>query len=88
MNNENTEQCKERWSKAFAPLIGTRITNIRYLSPEEQNELDWHESAIVIQLSDGTQLFPSRDDEGNGAGALFVCPSSRTKVPETAPVIR
>jgi len=27
---------------------------------------------VVIQLDDGTLLFPSRDEEGNGPGCMFV----------------
>jgi hypothetical protein len=33
--------------------------------------LYWFERGIVLELDDGTSIFPSRDDEGNGPGALF-----------------
>lgn len=39
---------------------------------------------------DGTCLWPSADDEGNDAGALFLAPNATSKyanVPDTAPVI-
>lgn len=52
-------------------LEGKTITTVRYLHSEEVEALGWHHSALVIQLSDGTLLFPSADDEGNDAGALF-----------------
>jgi hypothetical protein len=85
---ETPEACAKRWSDSFQILVGRKITNIRYLTKEESNELDWHgERAIVFTLDDGTILFPSRDDEGNGAGALFICPEPKGKCPETAPVI-
>ena len=52
-------------------LIGKRILNVRYLSQEEREALGWHQSCVVLELEDDVLLFPSRDDEGNGAGALF-----------------
>ena len=52
-------------------LVGRKIVSVRYLSDEELETLDWYDKAIVIQLDDGSIIFPSRDDEGNGAGALF-----------------
>jgi hypothetical protein len=38
----------------------------------------------MIELEDGTIIYPSRDDEGNDAGALF---TSNEKTP-TLPVMR
>lgn len=33
--------------------------------------MNWTKSVLVMELDDGTVLFPSRDDEGNEGGALF-----------------
>jgi hypothetical protein len=33
--------------------------------------LGWSSRSIVIHFTDGTVIFPSADDEGNNAGALF-----------------
>ena len=30
-----------------------------------------HDAPAVLILSDGSKLYPSRDSEGNGPGALF-----------------
>ena len=63
---------KEKWTKyAKEHLEGKKITAVRYLSDEEKNSLGWFRSSLVIQLDDGSLLFPSADDEGNDAGALF-----------------
>jgi len=63
----------EWWvSEANRELGGRRIVSVRWLSKGEVDGLGWDQKAIVIQLDDGTILYPSRDDEGNGAGALFV----------------
>jgi hypothetical protein len=37
----------------------------------EQNAEGWRRPATVLVLDDGTLLYPSRDGEGNDAGALF-----------------
>ena len=52
-------------------LKGRKIVGVRWLSPEECEDMGWYSRPIVIQLDDGTLLFPSQDDEGNDGGALF-----------------
>jgi len=56
---------------AKSQLLGKKIVGVRYLLDEEMENLDWDEKCVVIILDDGNMIFPSRDDEGNGAGALF-----------------
>jgi len=52
-------------------IVGRAIVKIRYMTVKEADDLGWEQVAPVLVLDDGTQLFPSRDSEGNGAGALF-----------------
>ncbi len=52
-------------------LVGKRVVETRYLKDAEMKALGWEESVPVIIFDDGSMLFPSRDDEGNGGGALF-----------------
>jgi hypothetical protein len=33
--------------------------------------MGWYNKCVVIVLDDGTLVYPSKDDEGNDAGALF-----------------
>jgi len=33
--------------------------------------MGWYHSPVVIVLDNGNAIFPSADDEGNNAGALF-----------------
>ena len=62
----------EHWeSYAAKKLVGRKIVKVRYLTQEEVEDMGWDESAVVLQLDDGSLLFPSQDDEGNGAGAMF-----------------
>jgi hypothetical protein len=80
-----TEDIAKLWSdKAAKALVGKTIVKAEYLSKDEAwHAMGWHSRCIVLILNDGTALFPSADDEGNEAGALF------TTIPdlETIPVI-
>ena len=61
-----------RWTaEAKKHLVGRRIREVRYLTPEEVKALGWHSSTLVIQLDNGAIFYASADDEGNDAGALF-----------------
>lgn len=63
---------EEKWTKYAADkLVGRTITSVRYMTQEEAEDLDWYSCALVIELDDGTILYPSQDEEGNGPGALF-----------------
>ena len=46
----------------------------RYLTDEEMDAFGWRYRCIVLTLDDNTLIFPSRDDEGNDAGALHYLP--------------
>lgn len=56
-------------------LIGRRITGIRYLMPGESDSVfgPGMGGGTVLVLDGGKDfLIPSRDEEGNGPGALFI----------------
>lgn len=60
------------WSaKIGKHLIGRRIVGIEYLADVELDALGWHERSVVLKLDNGHSIIASRDDEGNGAGALM-----------------
>lgn len=62
----------EKWAQiASQVLVGKTIKEVRYLNPSEQSKLGWDNASIVMIFTDGSYAFPSQDDEGNGAGALF-----------------
>jgi hypothetical protein len=67
----NKEIVKHWEDYAEKHLLGKKITGLRYLNEEEQEGLGFYHTTLVIQFDDGTLIFPSRDDEGNDAGALF-----------------
>jgi len=69
---EATKNLKNEWSKRAAThLKGKVIAEVRYLTKEETNFMGWYNAPLVILFTDGSYIFPSRDDEGNDAGALF-----------------
>jgi hypothetical protein len=54
---------------------GRTITGARPMTARELAAEGWttgiHGAPVVLVLDDGTRLYPSRDAEGNGPGALF-----------------
>lgn len=75
---------EELWShRAASVLVGRTIMSVRYLTAEERDELGWYNASLVLLLDDGNYFYPSADDEGNNAGALF----TSFKDLETIPVI-
>ena len=66
------ENIETRWTnEARRPLEGRRIVKVRYMTAAEAESLGWGVRAVVMQLDDGNLIYPSADDEGNDAGALF-----------------
>lgn len=62
----------ERWNKTAADLlVGKKIKSVSYMDDKELDAHMWERRALVIELEDGTCIYPSADDEGNDAGVLF-----------------
>jgi hypothetical protein len=57
--------------KSKDPVIGLRIVDVRGMTSAEVNKEGWGQSTTVLVLEDGTKIYASRDEEGNGPGALF-----------------
>ena len=77
----NDEFKKDWGDQATKALVGKKIVAARYLNDDEVESLGWYKSAIVLLLDDGTYVYPSRDDEGNGAGALFTSHADLPVIP-------
>jgi len=52
-------------------LQGRTIETVRPMTSDEQDVEGWSRPATVIVLDDGTKIYPSRDQEGNGPGVIF-----------------
>jgi len=56
-------------------IIGRKIVAMRQLTKLEMNDEGWDDQyaaeVVALVLDDGTLIYPSRDEEGNGPGELF-----------------
>jgi hypothetical protein len=60
------------WTETATNLLkGRKIVRARYLTNKEAETLGWDYRCVVIELDNGLMIYPSMDDEGNNAGALF-----------------
>lgn len=72
------KEAKEAFIKeAKEAFVGLSIKGVRYLSEEEANNMYIQKRPIVLILSDGTQIMPFKDAEGNDGGALWSCKKGR-----------
>lgn len=53
-------------------FVGKKIKSVRYASQEELEEMGWDDDFVILELEDGTLLYPIRDAEGNGPAILSV----------------
>ena len=59
MPKQNQDPIFDQWvKKAESVLLGRWITKVRYMDDEEQEATGFYHKALVIQLDDGTILFP------------------------------
>lgn len=59
-------------------VVGRKIVGIRWMTQDEMDREGWDNTTVLIELDDGTKLYPSQDDEGNGPGALFGVENGKT----------
>ncbi len=55
-------------------IKGQKIVSVRWLTKMEAEREGWdtdNRPIIALVLEDGTILYPSRDEEGNGPGEIF-----------------
>jgi len=61
-------------NQTISSLEGTTIRKIRPMTKAELKREYWDDYSnipVVIILSNGVKLYPSRDPEGNGPGMMF-----------------
>jgi len=55
-------------------IVDKKIVELRYMTDMEMDAEAWDPNfrrPKVLVLDDGTVIYPSQDDEGNGPGVLF-----------------
>lgn len=74
MNGLTFDELDVAMRQHYLEVIGKTITNVRIMTEDERNSWGWDGGhwPMVFELSDGTHLIPSMDDEGNGPGNLFL----------------
>ena len=76
----------DHWNaEAARLLVGKKIVRASYATQHECDALGWDSAGVVFQFEDTTTVIVSRDDEGNGPGALFV--STPDGQAQTLPVL-
>lgn len=76
------DKIETKWTKIAADmLVGKRIKAVGYMTKDEAKSHEWYERAILIELEDGTLLYPSSDDEGNSAGSIFTTNEKQPVLP-------
>ncbi len=62
---------EQAWVERVAQrLIGRKITSVLYLPAGQAEEMDWCRRPIVLELDDGSFIYPLKDEEGNDGGVL------------------
>jgi hypothetical protein len=84
--NENDKDYNKKvtdyWNKlAQKLLLGRKITQVRYMTDKEVKDHYWTYSPVCIQLDNEVWMYPSMDDEGNEAGALFTTDNKTVCLP-------
>ena len=60
-----------KWeAKIKKKLVGRRIVSVHYMNDEEAEICGFYKKPLVIQLDDGSLIYPMSDDEGNDGGAM------------------
>lgn len=52
-------------------VVGRTITNVRWMTKREMEDHMWYQKGVILELDDGSIIYPSQDDEGNGPGTMF-----------------
>lgn len=72
MNSSQLNDVTKTWEERCAQiLVGKTIKSVRYQYTCEMKDMGWSKKSLIIFFTDGSYIFPSSDDEGNNAGALF-----------------
>ena len=56
---------------AHEMLVGRTIVRVGYMPASEAELVGWPDRPAVLELDDGTVLYATCDEEGNGAGVLM-----------------
>lgn len=78
----------EHWNKQCTDFLeGKTIKHVRYMTRSELVKVgsDWIHVPLVIIFTDGSYIFPMRDDEGNDGGSLATSDKNLLTIPTISP---
>ena len=85
---EFQKQVLKYWhNKANKLLLGRKIVEVEYMTPEETEHYYWHSAPVLFKLDNGVWVTPQSDDEGNDGGVLSLI-NNELKIEEVLPVMR
>ena len=93
---DETKLSKERFKKQIIKywnykanqlLLGRKIVEVEYMSPEETDQWYWHNAPVLFELDNGFWVAPQSDDEGNNGGVLSLH-NDELDILEVLPVMR
>ena len=76
-----TNVTEARTKEASELLVGKTIVSVRYMTADELQEVGWGCNALVVELSDGTLVWPMSDEAGNDAGVLQTTDNKLPTIP-------
>ena len=77
----------QRWTKRVTDLLLNKtIVEVAFMSNAEMRDHGWDSRAVMFRLSTGEWIYPSQDDEGNGAGSLFTTHRQCSTIPALDPI--
>lgn len=63
---------ENRWIKEISEVIvGKKIKSVSIMTQEDADDIGYDSRPIIIELEDGTLLYPVSDDEGNDGGSIY-----------------
>jgi hypothetical protein len=82
-NTARQEFVREHLERIHKALVGKTVNRVRYASRDEceyfiHNRIktdEWRHHHLVVEFTDGTQMFAAMDDNLNSAGSLLVAPA-------------
>lgn len=73
---------EQQWTKRVSDLLlNKRILEVAFMTEAEMRDHGWNHRAVMLRLSSGEWIYPSQDDEGNGAGSLFTTSEQCSTIP-------
>lgn len=65
------EEIRKTDQSTYRYPVGRGIVSARLMDDATMDAEAWSVKPVVLVLEDGATLYPARDEEGNGPGAIF-----------------